>query len=50
MGGRRSSMDLSAPTILFESQIQHLLFFNLYLNCGVRKTKMNKQRPALAQI
>ena len=34
----------------FESQARHLCFFNLYLNCDVKRTKINKKKPGLGQF
>ena len=28
---------------VFESQAQHLCFFNLFVNCGLERTKINKK-------
>ena len=43
-----SSVDPSAPTILqpwVRIPTQHLCFFNLHINSGVKRTKLNKKRP-----
>ena len=34
----------------FQSQAHHLRFFNLYWNCNVKGTKINKKRPGLAHF
>ena len=46
-------MDLSAPTICgpgFAFQVQHLSFFNLYLSCDKKRTKIDKKKPGLANL
>ena len=32
----------------FDPQPQHLGFFNLYLNCDEKRTKINQKRPGFA--
>ena len=47
LGGRHSSMVLSAPTILRPGlNPKHTIyaFFNLYWNCNKKRTKINKKR------
>ena len=52
-GGRLSSVDPSETTILqspvrIPSTTSTLQFFNLNLNCNVKRTKINKESPRLA--
>lgn len=45
-----SSVDPCGPTMLwpgFDSQAQHVRFFNLYMNCDETRLKIKQKRPGL---
>ena len=46
--GRHGTVD-SIPRVQIPCTIS-MLYFNFYLNCGVKKTKINKKRPRLAHF